>query len=278
MQSSDPEIVMAGDFPAPAAPQPNFQGRWWIRVALLVLHIAIVGAATSLTPGEHAFELGALTGPLLLLGTIFLWVLLFCAKTRRGILLFCSLLLIQAGFMALVGLNFRAEDRVLRQVMEELDLKKLEWASQMEPFRMDTLFEMTSGKRQLSTRQLQEFQSRAQDGKAKVGELEADMLRSTTDAERRIAAVSSRAARNFRLGVESTRPVVEEQLRLMKNYFTESEQLAGFLIDRYREYAQTSQGLKFKRNEDAQSFNNRLNAIARLQEQFALFRRQWAPQ
>src|SRR3979490_1743483 len=117
MQSSDPEIVMAGDFPA--APQPNFQGRWWIRVALLVLHIVIVGAATSLTPGEHAFELGALTGPALLLSTIFLWVLLFCAKTRRGILLFCSLLLIQAGSVALVGLNFRAEDRVLRQVMEE---------------------------------------------------------------------------------------------------------------------------------------------------------------
>jgi hypothetical protein len=276
MQSSDPEIVIAGDFPA--ALQPNFQGRWWIRVALLVLHIAIVGAAMSLTPGEHAFEFGALAGSVLLLSTIFLWVLLFCAQTRRGILLFCSLSLIQAGFVALVGLNFRAEDRVLRQVMEELDLKKREWASQMKPFRLDALFEMTSGKRQLNKRQLQEFQSRAQDGKAKVGELEADIQRSTADAGRRIAAVSSRAARNFRLGVESTRPIVEEQLRVMKDYFTESEQLAGFLIDRYGEYAQTSQGLKFKRNEDAQSFSNRLKAIARLQEQLALFRRQWAPQ
>jgi len=276
MQSSDPEIMMAGDFLA--APQPNLQGRWWIRVALLVLHVAIVGAATSLTPGEHALEFGASTGPVLLISSIFLWVLLFCARTRRGILLFCSLLLIQAGCIALVGLNFRAEDRVLRQIMEELDLKKREWASQMEPFRMDALFEMTSGKRQLSTRQLQELQRRAQDGKTKVGDLEADMLRSTADAGRRLAAVSSRAARNFRLGVESTRPVVEEQLRLLKDYFTESEQLAGFLIDRYGEYAQTSQGLKFNRNEDAQSFNNRLNSIARLQEQFALFRRQWAPQ
>jgi hypothetical protein len=277
MQSADPEIVMAGDLHA--APQPNFQGRWWIRFALLVLHIVIVGAATSLIPGEHAFEFGASTGPvLLIICSIFLWVLLFCAQTRRGILLFCSLLLIQAGCIALVGLNFRAEDRVLRQVVEELDVKKREWASRMEPFRMDALFEITSGKRQLSTRQLQEFQTRAQEGRAKVDELGADIIRLTADAERRIAAVSSRSARNFRLGVESTRPVVEEQQRLMKDYFTENEQLAGFLIDRYGEYAQTSQGLKFKRNEDAQYFDNRLKAIARLQEQFALFKRQWAPQ
>jgi hypothetical protein len=276
MQSSDPEIVAAGD--SPAAPQPNFQGRWWIRVALLVLHIAIVGAATSLTPGEHAFEFGASTGPVLLISSIFLWVLLFAATTRRGIFLFCILALVQAGFMALVGLHFQAEDRVLRPIMEEFAAKRYEWASQMEPFRMDALFEMTSGKRQLSTRQLQELQSRAQDGKAKVGELEADLLRSTADAERRIAAVSSREARNFRLGVESTRPVVEQQLRLMKDYFTETGQLAGFLIDRYGEYAQTSQGLKFNRPEDAQSLNNRLNSIAHLQEQVALFRRQWAPQ
>ena len=167
---------------------------------------------------------------------------------------------------------------MLRQVVEELDVKKREWASRMEPFRMDALFEITSGKRQLSTRQLQEFQTRAQEGRAKVDELGADIIRLTADAERRIAAVSSRSARNFRLGVESTRPVVEEQQRLMKDYFTENEQLAGFLIDRYGEYAQTSQGLKFKRNEDAQYFDNRLKAIARLQEQFALFKRQWAPQ
>src|SRR6266446_4531735 len=143
------------------APAPDFRGRWWIRIALFMLHIAILVAAMSLTPPGYFFELGAFTGSILLFSSILLWWLLCSAKTRRGILLYCILALVQAGFMALVGLHFQAEDTALRPILSEFAMKRIEWASQMEQFRMDTLFEMTSGKRQLSVEELRELQTRA---------------------------------------------------------------------------------------------------------------------
>src|SRR6266446_4753693 len=99
------------------APAPDFRGRWWIRIALFMLHIAILVAAMSLTPPGYFFELGAFTGSILLFSSILLWWLLCSAKTRRGILLYCILALVQAGFMALVGLHFRGEDRALQSIM-----------------------------------------------------------------------------------------------------------------------------------------------------------------
>src|SRR5262249_114062 len=103
------------------------------------------------------------------------------------------------------------------------------------------------------------------------------MDRLTDDEERRIAAVNSREAHNFRLGVESSRQVADEGMKLMQDYFTDSEQLAGFLIDRQCQYAQTSRGLKFKKDEDVEYFNNQLNAIARLQKQLASINQRYHP-
>jgi hypothetical protein len=268
MLSTNPESEEAA---SPAAPlQPNFRGRWWLRIALFVLHIAILlGAGVLFVPDQHAFEFGYSYGAVLFFSSIFLWFMLLVAQTRRGIFIFCGLILGQAGLVVLVGLQFQATDRVLQSFEEELTVKRAEWAKTMEPYRMDALFDMTSGRRELSYAELQELQRRAREGGTKLGELKSYMERSTADHERRLAAVDSRAARNFRLGVESSRQVSDEQMKLLQESRTESEQLVVFLIDRYGQYAQTSKGLKFKKDEDARYFSNQLNAIASSQERLA---------
>ena len=57
--------------------------------------------------------------------------------------------------------------------------------------------------------------------------------------ERRIGGVSSGAARDFRSGFESTRPAFEEQMKVMQDYFTATDQLAEFLIHQQGQYSQT---------------------------------------
>jgi len=219
-------------------PQPNFRGRWWIRIALFVVHIVIVlGALFFFLPAQYAYQFGYSYGSILIFGSIFLWGLLFVAQTRRGIFVFCGLVLAQAALFVLVGLQFQASDRAWQSLRPELEkdvtAKRAEWAKMAEPYRMDALFDMTSGRRELSLTELQELQRRARDGRKKFGELRSDMERFTADQERRIAAVDSQAAREFRLGVESTRQVSDEQMKLIQDSLTEREQLVVFLIDRY---------------------------------------------
>ena len=60
MLSTNPETVEAANPAAP--PQPNFRGRWMVRIALLILHIVVVFGAASLTPAGYDFELGKYTG------------------------------------------------------------------------------------------------------------------------------------------------------------------------------------------------------------------------
>jgi len=277
MLSTNPETVEAANPAAP--PQPNFRGRWMVRIALLILHIVVVFGAASLTPAGYDFELGKYTGGVVIFGSILLWWLLFATKTRRGIVLFCSLVLGQAGFVALVGLHLRAEDRVEQSILEELAMKRREWASQSNLFRMDALFEMTSGKRKLTIMQLQELKIRARDGKANVDIVESDEIRFSAEAERRLASVSARAAQNFQLGVESTkqRYGYEQKMGLAKDYFTKCEQLAGLLIDRQGQYSQTPEGLRFKKAEDVQWFNDQIKAISVLQKQIAPLEHQLPP-
>jgi hypothetical protein len=56
-------------------------------------------------------------------------------------------------------------------------------------------------------------------------------------------------------------------MKLTRDYFTEIEWLTEFLIQRQRRYRVTSQGLVFDRAEDAKAFNEKIDAVARLQEQ-----------
>jgi hypothetical protein len=229
---------------------------------LLLLHITIVVAAISLTPDGYYFQLGGYTGSALVLSSVILWWLLLSAKTGRAITTFCVLALGQATFMALVALHFRAEDRALRPIIEALAMERNRWESQIGEFRMDPLFEMISGKRTLSVVELQEMQSRAQAGKAKISEVQSEVMRWVAEGERRMGGVSSGAARDFRSGFESTQPAFEEQVKEMEDYFTATDQLAEFLIHRQGKYSQTSSGLVFTRNEDAETFNKQIDAIA----------------
>jgi hypothetical protein len=252
--------------------RPNVRHPWRIRIALFVFHIVIVGAALSLTPDGYAFQLGEYTGTVLIFGSIVLWGLLLSAKTRRVFAIFSALALAQAGIMALVGLHFRTEDRALNPIFQELSKKRSQWESQLGQFRMDPLFGMISGPRRLSVAELRELQSQARAGKAKISEVQSDVMVSVSEAERRIGAVSHGAAEDFRRGFDSTRPAYEEQMNAMRDYFTETDQLAQLLIDLQGQYSQTPKGLVFKRNADLEVFNRKLDTIAHLQEQISSFR------
>ena len=71
----------------------------------------------------------------------------------------------------------------------------------MGEFRMDPLFEMISGKRTLSVVELQEMhKSEAQAGRAKISEVQSEVMRWVAEGERRMGGVSSGAARDFRSG------------------------------------------------------------------------------
>src|SRR6516164_11148926 len=101
-------------------PQPNFRGRWWIRIALFLLHIVIVLGVSAFSVAQHAYEFGYSYGQILLCSSILLWFLLLAAQTRRGIFVFCGLVLAQAGLVVLIGLHFQASDRALQSLKEEL--------------------------------------------------------------------------------------------------------------------------------------------------------------
>ncbi len=251
----------------PVVPYHDSWGRAWIRIALLVLHVAVLAAAIALTPAGYFFELGSYVGTVLFLGSVFLWFLLYSLNTRRGVLVFCALALAQAGLIAFIGMRFRIENRALQQIMAEAIQQRKEWETQMRPFSMDSLFEMCSGKRQLSSEELQELHTRARAAETKVNDLESAEIRWVAETEIRVAAVSPGAARDSQRGVDSRQSESNKIMKVTRDYFTETEQLTGFLIERQRRYRVTSEGLVFDRTADAQAFDEKIDTIARLQEQ-----------
>src|SRR5262249_23605192 len=157
MLSTSPQTVEAADSDTP--PRQKSRVRWFVRVGLFLVHIGSLAGAASFTPGEYAFQFGFDAGAIVLVSTLFLWILLWAARTRGLLALFCALALAQVGCVALLGLHFQAEDRALRPMMEEFATKRVEWNSRLERFRLDRLFEMTSGHRKLSPAELQELRS-----------------------------------------------------------------------------------------------------------------------
>ena len=91
-----------------------------VRIALLILHIFVVFGTASLTPAGYYFQLGEYTGGAVIFGSILLWWLLFAAKTRREIVLFCSLALGQAGFVALVGCTCKQRTEHRNRLVKKL--------------------------------------------------------------------------------------------------------------------------------------------------------------
>jgi len=257
MNSTNPEMAET------APSQPSFRGRWiLVRIAFLILHVAAVVAAASLTPDAYYFQLGEYTGAVVMFSSIALWFFLFAIRTRAGIILFCCLALGQAGFVALVGMHLRAVEKVTQSIEEEISRKRREWALQLNPDSMRPLAELISGERTLSVDQLQELSRKARSQEAQVDLVELDVVRSRADAEPRIGSISARAAHSFHLGAESTKQLYEQEMRLTKDYFTDCEKLSDFLIDRQGQFSQTTEGLKFKKAEDAQSFNEQRIAIS----------------
>jgi hypothetical protein len=252
---------------SPVVPFPDAWGRPWIRIVLLVLHIAMLAAAIVLMPAGYFFELGYYVGTVLLFGSIFLWFFLYSLNTRRGVLVFPAVALAQTSLIAFIGIRFRTENKALQQIMTETIQQRKEWETQMRPFSMDPLFEMCSGKRQLSSEELQELHTRARAAGTKVNDLESAEIRWIAETESRLAAVSPGAARDFQRGVDSSQTESNKIMKVTRDYFIETEQLTGFLIERQRRYHATSEGLVFDRAEDTQAFNEEINTIARLQEQ-----------
>jgi hypothetical protein len=265
MEEPHSKPLLPLDSPVVSFPDP--WGRARIRVVLLVLHIAILATAIALTPAGYFFELGSYVGTVLLFGSVFLWFLLYSWKNRRGVLVFCALALAQAGLIAFIGMRFRTENRALQQVMAAAMQQRKEWEIQMRPFSMDPLFEMCSGKRQLSSQELQELHTRARSAETKVTELESAQIRWIAKTESSLTAVSLGAARDFQRGVDSSQTESNTIMKVTRDYFTEIEQLTGFLIERQRRYRATSEGLVFDRAEDAQAFNEKISTIARLRDQ-----------
>jgi hypothetical protein len=252
---------------SPVVPFPDSWDRSRIRISLLVLHVGLLAAAIALTPAGYFFELGSYVGTVLLFGSILLWFLLYSLNTRRGVLVFCALALAQAGLIAFIGMRFRTENRAFQQTMAEAMQQRKEWETQMRPFSMDPLFEMCSGKRQLTREELQHLHTLARAAETKVNELESAQMRWIAETESRLAALSPGAARDFQRGVDSSQTESNKIMKVTRVYFTETEQLTGFLIERQRRYRATSEGPVFDRAEDTQAFNEKINTIARLQEQ-----------
>jgi hypothetical protein len=78
------EFMQPESLPPPvstAAPRTDFRELWSIRAALWFLHLTVVVAASSSTPGGYYFQLGEYTGPALLFSSVILWWFLLSAET-----------------------------------------------------------------------------------------------------------------------------------------------------------------------------------------------------
>ena len=253
----DPAITPAGDV----------WGRAGTRLALFFLHVAILVALFVSTPSNYYFQLGASVGLLVIFGCLFLWGLLYAAKTRDAVLLFCTVALVQVGFVTFVVWQYRAEDRAFQQVMAGLPQKQKEWQSRLAQFPMDPLFEMSEGKRELSTEELWELDRRAKAAQIELPAVAAEEAQWYAQAESRVAKVSPQGARTFHRGRETRQPESDEMMKLLQGYYAETGQVTQFLIERQHRYRVTADGIVFDRDQDAQAFNEKMEAIAHLQEQ-----------
>jgi len=171
-------------------------------------------------------------------------------------LLFCALAVAQSGFVLSVVLQFRQEDKLLRQIELETVQKRKEWAARMGKFAVDPLFQMCKGKRTLSDEEMQELGRRAKNAQEEMQSQLTEMIQWDDQAESRIGAVSPSGARQFRLGVQSTKSESNESVQLGQEYYSQIEKLIAFLIEQKGAYRVTREGLVFSRNKDVETFND----------------------
>lgn len=253
----------------PAIVVSTMWGRWWLRIPLFVAHLSLSVAAFSLTPSDYAFQLGATTGTMIVFGTPALWILLWFARTRGLVLLFCGLVLAETGITALVGLNFRTEDRVGRELQAEAAHRLQQSEAQMASFHLEQLFAMLTPGNEFHSEELPSLLERARRARAKAGELQADWKSWQKKAEQRFAALGAREAADFRRGMESESARAEQNRKLSEDYFAGIEELVRLLIDRQDRYRPTAAGLVFDRPEDADAFNRILDSLKAIEAQLS---------
>jgi hypothetical protein len=209
---------------------------WWIRVLLFVAHLALLVSAASLTPSRYAFQLGEATSPVILLGTPLLWLLLWYARERKTVLLLCGLVLAETGLVSFVGTQFRAEDRVVREIEAEKTQRQDTWAAQMANLHLSRLFEMLTPGNEFHPEELPGLLEEARSATVTDREQWDQMQRWASDAEKRLAAVNLSTAAEFRRGFQSTRARNERVQALNKRYYSGIENLIMLLIDKQGRY------------------------------------------
>lgn len=256
-----------------ARPVSGAWGSWWIRALLFIAHLALLVAAASLTPAGYFFQLGAVTGSVIVVGTLFLWLLLWFATQRRTVLLFCVLVLAQTGFTAFVAMHFRAEDRVVREIVAEKAQRQNAWETQMANLHLDRVFEMLTPGNEFHPEELPGLLEHARAANVTDREQWAQMEAWANEAEKRLAAVNLRAAADFRQGFENVRARNERVQELNREYSTGIERLVTLLIDKQGHYHFTQTGPAFDRQQDADAYNQVLHSLNAMKEEFKAARR-----
>jgi hypothetical protein len=211
-------------------------GVWWIRVLLFIAHLALLVAAASLTPAHYFFQLGEVTGSVMVAGTLFLWLILWFARQRSTVLLFCGLVLAQTGLIVFVATRFRAEDKLVREIGAEATQRQKTWETQMANFHVDRVFEMLTHGNEFHPEELPGLLEQTRTAIVTDREQWAQAQAWANDAEKRLAGVNLSAAANFRQGFESTRARTERVQELNRDYLTGIDKLVTLLIDKQGRY------------------------------------------
>lgn len=254
--------------PSDSVARPVVRGwsAWWIRVLLFIAHLALLAAALSLTPSDYAFQLGALAGLLMLVSTPLLWLLLWHARQRTRVLLFCGLVVAQTTLIAFVGIQFRAEDRLAREIGAEKEQRQATWETQIAAFNLNRLAEMLTPGNELHPEELPGLLEKVRSATVTNKEQWDQMQAWASDAEKRLAAMNVSAAAEFRRGFESTRARNERVQALNEEYYSTIEKLITLLIDKQGRYHSTKAGPVFDRQQDADAFNQVIKSLNAVEE------------
>jgi len=239
--------------------------RWWIRGLLAIGHLVLLIAAASLTPSGYFVQLGASVGFLHFVGTPCLWFLLWHAKTRKIVLLFCGLVAAQTGITALVALHYRAVDGVVKEVMAEAIQRQEQFQAEFAKFHIEQVFQMLTPGNEHRVEELPGLLEKIRGAEARLQEIQAEQQVWTQAAVKRVEAVSRQTGEEFRRGTEDedSKKISE----VMSNYLSSIEKLVVFLLDTRDAYRFTKTGIAFDRPQDADTYDKMLGSLATMEKQ-----------
>jgi hypothetical protein len=267
MSDAIPEAGSSSDLQT-TSPKRIVWGRWWIRILLLLVHLGILFGYFSLTPEGYHKLLGADTGWVIFIGTILLWILLYSARTRGRIMLFCGLVLSQAAYTTLFISHYRAENKILLEVDAEGKILKQEYQRKMENFHLERIYEMLSPGAEFVPEELPGLLQRSKEARLMFRQILAQHQNYLNEAEKRIAAISKRAAEDFRSGIKKASAEEEQKNKLVEEYYAAIESLISFLIERQGHYQFVGSNLEFDHGKDMSAYRQVMEKISSLQEQF----------